>query len=43
MVYTTTGPLPVAGGLAFTSKALVLDAALIVGVLNGGVFGSQAN
>jgi hypothetical protein len=42
LIYTTTGPLPVAGGLAFTKDALVLDAQLIVGILNGGIYGSQA-
>jgi len=43
MVYTTTGPLPVARGLAFSKNALVLDANLIIGVLNGGIYGSQGN
>jgi hypothetical protein len=43
LVYTTTGPMPVAGGLAFSKNALVLDTALIEGVLNGGVYGSQGN
>jgi hypothetical protein len=43
MIYTTTGPMQVAGGLAFTQNALVLDTALIIGVLNGGIFGSEAN
>ena len=43
MVYTSTGPMEVAGGLAFTKNALVLDTALIIGVLNGGIFGSEAN
>jgi len=43
MVYTSTGPMEVAGGLAFTKNALVIDTALIIGVLNGGIFGSEAN
>ncbi len=43
LVYTTTGPMQVAGGLAFTKDALVLDTALIIGVLNGGIYGSEAN
>ena len=43
MVYTTTGPMPVKDGLAFSKNALVLDTAHIIGVLNGGIFGSEAN
>jgi hypothetical protein len=35
--------MQVAGGLAFTKDALVLDTALIIGVLNGGIYGSEAN
>ena len=42
LVYTTTGPMQVGAGLAFTKNSLVLDAQLIEGVLNGGIFGSQA-
>ena len=42
LVYTTAGPMQVGAGLAFTKNSLVLDAQLIEGVLNGGIFGSQA-
>jgi hypothetical protein len=43
MIYTTTGPLPIANGLAVTEDSLVWDASYVqTGDLDCGLYGSQA-
>jgi hypothetical protein len=43
MIYTTSGPFPVANGLAMTPDAFIFDPNQVTqGDLDCGVFGSQA-